>query len=352
MIRTTFASRVALAAAALLIPALALATSGSPALAAHTKTPRPTPPSKLAPAVSTGTVGSVRGASAMLQGSVNAHGVETTCFFEYGPSAAYGQQTPVTPVGKGSSNVKVGQIVANFLTGYHYRIVATNADGTRHGRDRIYSAASTRLKFVLASTKETAPTPYGGTFVLRGTLSGVGGALRTITAQTSPFPFLSAFAQIGTPLLTNAAGAFAVNVKDLKQSTQVRVIAAGPKPLLSPIVTARVAVRVTLKVRSSTRKGLVRLYGTVTPAEVGARVLFQLEKAVRPHGKSERETSFATQGSGVVKRGTRTFSRFSQVLQIRKSGRYRAYVVLGAGALVSGGSPTVTLHAGPRSKRR
>ncbi|HEX8714650.1 MAG TPA: hypothetical protein VF706_03695, partial [Solirubrobacteraceae bacterium] len=124
------------------------------------------------------------------------------------------------------------------------------------------------------------------------------------------------------------------------------------RPLLGPIVTARVAVRVTLRVRTSSRKGLVRLYGTVTPAKVGATVLFQLEKAVRPHGKSEKETRFATQGSSLVRRGTRTTARFSQVLTIHKGGHYRAYVVLRSGALVSGASPTVTLHAAPTSGKR
>jgi hypothetical protein len=349
MTRTIFAPR-ALTATALLVPALALALApvGSAALAAQPKRPSS---SKLAPAVVTGAVSNVRAASAILQGSINPRGVETTYYFQYGPTVAYGHQTVPASVGKGATVVKVGQTVSNFLNGYHYRIVATNVDGlAKVGRDRVYTASTAKLKFVLASTKETAPTPYGGTFVLRGTLSGAGGALRTITAESSPFPYLTAFAQLGAPLLTNAAGAFAVNVKDLKQSTQLRVTASGPRPLLSAIVTARVAVRVTLKVRSSARKGLVRLYGAVTPAQVGARVLFQLEKATRPHGKSEKESSFGTQGSGVVKRGTRTISRFSQVLAIRKSGHYRAYVVLGPGPLVSGASPTVTLHAGPKRR--
>ncbi|HEV2974334.1 MAG TPA: hypothetical protein VGX69_04980 [Solirubrobacteraceae bacterium] len=347
MTRTIFAPR-ALAAGALLFPALALAPLGAAALAVR---PRPPSPSKLAPAVVTGAVSNARATSAILQGSVNPHGVETSYYFQYGPTLAYGHQTSPTSVGKGATVVKVGQTVSSFLDGYHYRIVATNVDGlTKVGRDRVYTASTAKLRFALASTKETAPTPYGGTFVLRGTLAGAGGALRTITAQSSPFPYLTAFTQLGVPLLTNAAGAFVVNVKDLKQNTQLRVIASGPKPLLSAIVTARVSVRVTLKVRSSARKGLVRLYGTVTPAQVGARVLFQLEKATRPHGKSERETSFVTQGSGVVKHGTRTVSRFSQILAIRKSGHYRAYVLLGPGPLVSGESPTVTLHAGPKRR--
>lgn len=341
MTRTSFASRIAIAAMTLLLGSLALTALGQ---AAPT-----TAPSK--PRASTGNVIGVRGSSAMLQGTVNPRGVETTYFFQYGPTAAYGQQTPATAVGKGTSTVKVGQAVTNFLVGYHYRIVATNAKGTKFGADRLYTGTNARLKFSIASSKEAAPTPYGGTFVLRGTLTGTGSALHRITAQTSPFPYLTAFATFGLPLTTNAAGAFAIPITNLRQSTQLRIVTSDSRPVLSPIVTARVAVRVTLKVRSSTRRGLVRLYGTVTPAEVGAPVLFQLEMPARPHGKSEAESRFATQGTSIVKRGTRSFSRFSQVLTIRKGGSYRAYVLIRSGPLVSGASPSVTLHGAP-SKRK
>jgi len=333
MTRANFAPRARLAATAL-ITALATAPFAVSALAAETTS---------APRAATGTVGHVRGTSAVLQGSVNPGGLETTYFFQYGPTVAYGHQTPVTSVGKGTTNVKVGQTVLGFIAGYHYRIVATNSKGTKPGRDRTYSATSGRLKFAIESNRQLAPTPYGGTFVLRGTLTG--GPLRSITAQSSPFPYLTAFTDVGTPLLTNAAGAFAISIPNLKQSTQLRVRTNEARPLFSAIVNARVAVRVTLKVRSSARKGLYRLYGTVTPAKVGATVLFQVQKATRPHGKSELETRFASVGKTVVKRATRTFSRFSQVLTIKRGGAYRAYVELRSGALVSGASPTVTLHA-------
>jgi hypothetical protein len=53
-----------------------------------------------------------------------------------------------------------------------------------------------------------------------------------------------------------------------------------------------------------------------------------------------------TQFSTVVKRGTRTTSRFSAIVKVRRTGRYRAYVKLPAGRLFSGYSiQTVVLHA-------
>ncbi len=340
----TFASRSALAAGALATATLALASlGGAPAGADSSHAPR----------AATGSVGHVRGTSAVLQGTVNPRGEETSYYFRYGPTPAYGQQTATASAGKGTSTVKVGQTVANLPVGDHYQLVASSHGGTAYGRDRVYSGAHAgRLKFAIASTKEQPPTPYGGTFVLRGTLSGSGAALHSIGLEQSPFPFTSAFVALGAPLLTNSAGAFAIPIPHLTASTQVRVHTNDPRPVLGPVVTVHVGVRVTLKVRTSSRRGLVRLYGTVTPAQVGAHVLFQLEKAARPRGRSEREVRYVTQGTGVVKRATRAFSRFSEVLTIRKGGRYRAYVLVRSGALVSGASPAVTLHAAPETRGR
>lgn len=344
MRRSGSTRRIALSASLLASIALALALAGQ---AAAAKKP------KSAPHVTTGGVSHVHGTSGMLQGTVNPRGQETSCYFQYGPTAAYGSQTATVAVGKGVATVKVGQTVAHLLPGYHYRLVAKNSlNEVGVGRDRTFTTKKSRLKFVMASTKKEPPTPYGGTFVLRGTLSGTGGAPHPIAVQSSPYPYLTAFANLGAPLVTNAAGAFVFQARNLLQSTQFRVMTRDARPLLSPIVKANVSVKVTLKVRSAGRKGLVRLYGTVTPAKVGARVLFQLQEATRPRGKSEKEVRFATKGSSVVKRGTRTISRFSSVVSIRKGGRYRAYVVLHSGALVSGASPSVTLHAGPSSGKR
>jgi hypothetical protein len=108
-------------------------------------------------------------------------------------------------------------------------------------------------------------------------------------------------------------------------------------------------------VRSSGHLGLVRLFGTVTPAAVGAQVEIQLEKKVRPRaGSEETEPAirFATQFTTVVKKAGRTFSRFSLVATVRHGGHYRAFVKLKPGPLVSGSSTqTVLLHAAPTKRK-
>jgi hypothetical protein len=330
MTATSFVRRAAIAAATLTLATLAPAVSafavGGP------------------PRVTTGGVSHARATSALLAGIVNPNGSATSYFFQYGPTIAYGHQSVPTAVGSGVAPVKVGQTVFGLLSGYHYRIVAVSAAGTSFGRDKIYSGTALRPKFAIESSKQP-PTVYGGTFLLRGTLTG--GALQRVTAQSSPFPYLTPFVDVGPPVLTNAAGAFTIPITNLTKSTQVRVKSNDARPVISPTVNVRVAVRVTLKVRTSSRRGLVRLYGTITPARVGATVLFQVEKAVRPRADSEEETEsrFVTQSRTLSRRANRRLSRFSRVVTIRKSGRYRAYVLLRNGALVSGASSTVTLHA-------
>jgi hypothetical protein len=299
------------------------------------------------PLVSTGGVKQARGSTATLLGAVNPRGSITSYHFQYGPTSAYGSQSTPGSIPAGFVSVKVGQVVRPLLPGYHYRLVATNASGTKNGRDRIYSPrTTTSSKLTLA--KSPGATVFGSPYTLTGTLSGTGAGNRPIQLQASPFPFLAAFEAVGAPIVTNAAGAFSFRLASLSTSTQFRVNTVGLRPLYSPIVTKHVAVRVVLKVRSSARKGFVRLYGTVTPAEVGARVSFQLSKPIRPGSsekESERTTRFVTQFSTVVKRATKKISRFSDVVSIRHGGRYRAYVHVKKGALVSGSSATVLLHA-------
>jgi hypothetical protein len=301
------------------------------------------------PVAITGAVAHVRGTSADLDGTVLPGTQTTSYFFKYGPTTAYGSQTTPGSLPPGTTRVKVGQAVTGLLPGYHYRIFATSLAGTAEGKDRVFTSKT--LKSRLTLVKPAAPNVFGSPVAISGTLSGTGNANRKIVLQASPYPYLTSFSSFGLPITTNAAGAFVFHVTGLTSSTQFRVATLDPRPSYSPVVSEQIAVRVTLKVRTSSRKGLVRLYGTVSPAEVGASVLFQLRKPVRPSGKSERTTKFSTQFSSVVKRGSRTTARFSAIVEARHSGRYRAYVEVKKGPIVSGSSSTVVLSAAPTSKK-
>jgi hypothetical protein len=336
-------ARVALSIVAVSLSALAIPV-GSQAL-----TRPPTP--KGLPRVSTGIPLHVLGTSALLTASVNPEGKETSYYFQYGLTTAYGLQTPSASAGAAALRGKFGQPVSGLQPGgtYHYRVVAVNSAGTSLGRDRVFVTKGNKPRFVIP---KPAVDVFGSPIIFSGTLAGFGGANHRIALQASPFPFLESFANIGSPGVTNTAGRFSFRVANLTSNTQLRVVTLDPLPIYSPVVTVTVAPRVTLRARSSGSAGLVRLYGTITPAVKGAKVLFQVLLPVRP-GKNEETTRYVSRFSTGVKRGGQGFSRFSMVVKIRKGGRYRAYVKVRPGSgLVSGYSArTIVLHAAPGATR-
>jgi uncharacterized repeat protein (TIGR01451 family) len=93
-----------------------------------------------APGVATSTATNVASFSAALRGSVYPHGLTTTVYFQYGTTTSYGLTTaPQSHSGNTYQNISatVGALSANTV--YHFRIVASNAAGTRYGGDRTFT---------------------------------------------------------------------------------------------------------------------------------------------------------------------------------------------------------------------
>jgi hypothetical protein len=328
-------------------PLLVTGTLALPAGAATTE---------LRPQAATSGVSAVLTSSALLNAVINPGGTPTSYFFQYGPTIAYGLQTPTVNLGSGTAQLKVGQGIGGLQqsTMYHYRVVALyNTNKTVLGHDATFTTKASPLVFELAKNSQAV---VGLPFLLTGTLTGFGSAHHQVVLQASPYPYLEAFTNIGAPAVTDALGRFAFRVANLSRSTQFRVSTLDLRPSYSPVTTVHAQVRVTLRVRSSGRPGLVRLYGTVTPAVSGATVEFQVQKLVRPGSGSEEQTTrrYVSQFTTVVKKGSAGFSRFSLVVSVRRSGRYRAFVKLRAGGpLVSGiSTQTVILHAAPGATKR
>ncbi len=74
---------------------------------------------------------------AVLRAEINPEGSATTYHFEYGPTAAYGSETPESGVGSDSSAHEVIKFLDGLTPGttYHYRAVATNPAATNVGSD-------------------------------------------------------------------------------------------------------------------------------------------------------------------------------------------------------------------------
>ncbi len=153
--------------------------------------------------------------------------------------------------------------------------------------------------------------------------------------QANPFPYTAGFKTLGNPELTSATGGFSFPVLGLLENAQVRVQTLGSPTITSPVVLESVAVRVSFHARRTHRRGRWRLYGTVTPAEVGAQVGFQLLIA---GGRTVNE------GGTIVKAATPTVSSFSRTVHLRHRGVYRALVKISDGAHVSAYSAPILVR--------
>jgi hypothetical protein len=291
------------------------------------------------PSVSTEGVSNLTPSSVVLHGALNAKGQPANFVFQYGKTKNYGAQTPLAPGGRSTATIQVSQSVAGLQanTTYHYRILATSARGATPGGDRTFTTPKVPLSLQIGGAPN--PVVFGDPFSVQGTLSGTGAAGRVVALQFNPFPYLAGFATLGNPEVTSSTGAFSFPVVGLLQNTQLRVVTTSAPFISSPVLVEDVAVRVSFharRVRHHRRRGLFfRLYGTVAPAEAGARVGFQLLRPGRPS---------INQGGAFVVSGTPTVSRFSAIVRIRHRGLYAALVAVADGSHVSAYSAPVRIR--------
>jgi hypothetical protein len=316
--------------------------------------------------VNTGGVSHVRGTSAQLNGVLLAQGVSASVFFEYGPNGfpapagakSYGSKTK--PLSIAASNppkaVKVGQLVNGLLPGYHYRICAvytapgeTTPKPAICGKDKAFSGGKVNaLKFHLPKGKEERLTAiYGGSFELAGSLTGKNDAGHGLSLQATPFPYTEPFTPLGANILTSRTGSFVFKIARVTQDTQMRIATADPHPVYSPVVTLHVTPRFTLHVRSGGH-GIYRLYGTVAPARPGAPLTIQQLVPRKAQSKKEGPAGHSV-GTTILRRATKSLSRFSVIVHLSGSFRYRAFVRLPKGTIESGHSGNVLIKA-PKAK--
>jgi hypothetical protein len=117
----------------------------------HTFTTAPATP---AIAVTGGSSGVTQN-TATISGTVNTNGLPTTYGFEVGTSTDYGPRTGLGSVGAGASEAPVSLSLTGLSPGtiYHYRVTATNIDGTSYGADQTFTTG------VFANTFATPPAP-------------------------------------------------------------------------------------------------------------------------------------------------------------------------------------------------
>lgn len=93
------------------------------------------------PQAITGDASDITADAANLNGSVVTHGQATDFFFQYGTTDAYGSTTPTD---SGTANSAVTAVISGLSedTVYHFRLVASNAQGTSHGADQTFQTSA------------------------------------------------------------------------------------------------------------------------------------------------------------------------------------------------------------------
>lgn len=277
--------------------------------------------------------------SATLTGTVTPRGAATTYRFEYGHSRSYGTSTPPVSAGDGWSPVPVSVPITGLQQGktYHYRLVATNANGTYHTSDHRFVVSSTPSAASLAASQYLVP--YGAAAKLRGRLGGPRKAGVTVRLQATMFPFDTPFTDVATTT-TDAKGRYHFTLPDLMTTTRAVVIAEGTPDVLSPAITVRVAVETGLAHLRATARRVIAT-GSVRPAIPGATVSLQRST---PSGKWLTVRRRAVNDDGSYRISVRRWTRGGDVRVVG--------VAHDQGGHASAPSRTVSVAPMPRKPRR
>jgi phosphodiesterase/alkaline phosphatase D-like protein len=110
------------------------------------------------PTAVTGAASGVAQNSATIAGTLNTSGLPTAYGFEVGTSTDYGPPTGLGSVGAGSSEAQVSLALTGLQPGttYHYRLTATNVDGTSYGVDQTFTTGTFANTFAVPP----APLPF------------------------------------------------------------------------------------------------------------------------------------------------------------------------------------------------
>jgi hypothetical protein len=96
--------------------------------------------------------------TATIAGTVDTNGLPTTYGFEIATSTDYGPRTGLGSVGAGASGAPVSLSLTGLspATTYHYRLTATNIDGTSYGADQTFTTTT----FASTFAEPPAPLPF------------------------------------------------------------------------------------------------------------------------------------------------------------------------------------------------
>ncbi|HWM64719.1 MAG TPA: trypsin-like serine protease [Solirubrobacterales bacterium] len=142
------------------------------------------------PSASTGEASAVEETTATLNGTVDPEALATTYQFEYGKTTEYGSLAPASPkaTGSGSTAIEVSETIKDLDPGttYHFRVVATNSEGTVHGDDETFTTREPH--WTSAALQDPAQTGFSGTLKFTDYGTGFGSISCEVQADATLQP--------------------------------------------------------------------------------------------------------------------------------------------------------------------
>jgi len=122
------------------------------------------------PTATTTDATTVTATTAVLNGTVNPNGLASTYHFEWGTTVAYGTSTTTLSAGSGSTTTPENASLSGLTAGvtYHFRIAATNSDGTSYGADFTFTPGAANITTTAASAITQTTATAGGVVVTDG----------------------------------------------------------------------------------------------------------------------------------------------------------------------------------------
>jgi len=267
------------------------------------------------PAATTDAATAVTGSTATLNGVVNRNDEETTYYFEYGPTAAYGSRTATDTV---AGNAPGGKAVTASVSGltpsttHHFRLVATNPSGQATGLDVTFTTTSAPAAISITASRTVLT--FGKPVTFTGQVAGSPG--EQVTLEQSPFPYTDPFKSAAQGA-TDVAANYSLSVSPA-QNTRYHVTAKKPAATSADVtVLVRTKVGLRLSDRTPNAGQRVRFKGKLLPAHDGSEVRIQRRTGSGWKTIATPALTAATALDGVAR------SKYRKRIRIRRSGAYR-----------------------------
>jgi phosphodiesterase/alkaline phosphatase D-like protein len=111
------------------------------------------------PLVATGGASAVGQSSATVAGSVNSQGLPTNYGFELGTGSGYGPPTGIGTAGGGEEAIALTISGLAPGTTYHYRVLASNQDGTVYGADETFTTSGVAVQLAVPAAAPLIAAP-------------------------------------------------------------------------------------------------------------------------------------------------------------------------------------------------